>query len=383
MQNQTLSLMFRLLRRELDAAPEPETLTLTETEAEALLALSDRFGLAHLVGDALFKAGTTLPEKTAAAFRDRLDRALYRYCFLDRELNSMGALFEAERIPYIPLKGAVMRRYYPETWMRGSSDLDVLIHPEDLERAEAALTSRLSYRRMDGSSHDVAFMSSANIRVELHFRLMEANRANDAGTLLNETWAHASSAGDSFRYELDAPVFLYYHLAHMAKHLENGVNCGVRPFLDLWILDRREEFRGEACDSLLREGKMTAFAGQCRKLIGVWMEARAHDEDTERFERYLFEEEEGKKMALKTARHRSRAGTALSMLVPSFDYMKNKSSVTRKHPWLTPFLYIRRWCKLFSPEKLKSTIRSLRTMAHLKKDQQNEARLLMQRLGLK
>lgn len=45
------------------------------------------------------------------------------------------SIFDKIKIAYIPLKGAVIRPYYPYDSMRTSCDIDILIHEEDLELA--------------------------------------------------------------------------------------------------------------------------------------------------------------------------------------------------------------------------------------------------------
>ena len=59
--------------------------------------------------------------------------------------------------------------------------------------------------------------------------------------VLAQIWDTAVSAGPgSHRLLLADEMFYFYHIAHMVKHFEVG-GCGIRPFLDLWIMNHRME----------------------------------------------------------------------------------------------------------------------------------------------
>ena len=50
--------------------------------------------------------------------------------------------FELSSIPYIPLKGSVIRPYYPKESMRTSCDIDILVKEENHEAAIDVLVQR-------------------------------------------------------------------------------------------------------------------------------------------------------------------------------------------------------------------------------------------------
>ena len=51
-------------------------------------------------------------------------KAVFRYERLRYEYNNLCDALEKAQIPFIPLKGSVIRKYYPEAWMRTSCDID-------------------------------------------------------------------------------------------------------------------------------------------------------------------------------------------------------------------------------------------------------------------
>ena len=111
-----------------------------------LYRLSKAHDVAHLVGDSLSKCGVfaNLPdtleeneratiEKIKAKFDEQIFTAVYRYENINYELERLKETLEEAEIPFILLKGSVIRKYYPEPWMRTSCDIDILVKKEDLD----------------------------------------------------------------------------------------------------------------------------------------------------------------------------------------------------------------------------------------------------------
>lgn len=102
--------------------------SLTDEELAKLYKLSKSHDLAHLVGDALIKNNLIGDGEIKAKFQKQIMLAVYRYEKINYELGRLRKVLNEAEIPFIPLKGSVLRRYYPEPWMRTSCDIDVLVH---------------------------------------------------------------------------------------------------------------------------------------------------------------------------------------------------------------------------------------------------------------
>ena len=95
--------------------------TLTDEELAKLYKLSKSHDLAHLVGDALLKNDLIGNDEIKAHYHKQVMIAIYRYEKINYELNRLRSALNEAQIPFIPLKGSVLRQYYPEPWMRTSS----------------------------------------------------------------------------------------------------------------------------------------------------------------------------------------------------------------------------------------------------------------------
>lgn len=54
-------------------------------------------------------------------------RAVYRYEQLNYLLSRLGEDIEKAKIPFIPLKDSIIRKYYLQPWMGTGYDIDILL----------------------------------------------------------------------------------------------------------------------------------------------------------------------------------------------------------------------------------------------------------------
>lgn len=119
--------------------------TLTDEELAKLYKFSKTHDIAHLVGDALIKNNLIGDSEVKAKIQKQIMLAVYRYEKINYELGRLRKALNEAKIPFIPLKGSVLRRYYPEPWMRTSCDIDVLVHEEAVDQAAQSIAEKLGY----------------------------------------------------------------------------------------------------------------------------------------------------------------------------------------------------------------------------------------------
>lgn len=323
----------------------------TEEEWRQLYTLSHVQDMAHLVAAELEKQGMLPAEgEVAAKFRKQKTIAIFRYEHIRYELEQVCRVLAERQIRHMPLKGAVMRRYYPEPWMRTSSDIDLLVLPEQVKEAADALVSLLGYRNEGVEDHDVQLFSPAGVHVELHFETVEKGRSAHANEVLQRIWEHAVPMADSsFGWESADDMFYFYHVAHMAKHFEEA-GCGVRFFLDLWLLNHRAAGEPAKREQLLREGGLLPFARAAEHLAEVWFSGAAHTDLTRQMERFVFSGgiygSSDHEVATKQAKRGGNFGYAMYLVFRPYRELKRTYPILLKHRWLTPFCQIHRWGKL-------------------------------------
>ena len=325
----------------------------TEAQLALVYDLAAKHDLAHLVGQAV--GSLALPDCEALTKCKRAAMSAFlNHARQERELQKVCSALEAAEIPFVPLKGAVLRKFYPEPWLRTSCDLDILIQKDDLSMAENLLKTTLGYRFADRSGHDASFFSPDGVHIELHFDLIEDGRANAANSLLGRVWEDAQPAeGCQFRHVMSDRFFYFYHIAHMAKHFETG-GCGIRPFIDLWLLEHAVSGDLPARDALLQTGNLLQFATAVRQLSRVWFDGAEADPLSVRLENFLLHGgvygSTDNRVALHKESRGGKAGYLLSRIFAPSEKLKSYYPILKKHPYLMPVMQIRRWFMLFRPD---------------------------------
>lgn len=387
MNEQVTRAMFALIRHVVYGAEltEEDKVGLTPEFLPRLYALSKSHDMAHIVAQGLSDLGLLGEDEISQKFQKQQMLAVYRYQKLNYELEQICQTLEEAKIPFIPLKGSVIRQYYPEPWMRTSCDIDVLVHEEELDRA-VALFEEKGYKSDPKSSHDVSLYSAGGIHIELHYETVEEGRAADANTILSKIWKKVvpQSIG-SVHMMLTDEMFYFYHIAHMAKHFEEG-GCGIRPFLDLWILEHRVEHDDTSRNTLLEQGRLLTFANAGRQLSAVWFDEAKHDEMTEQMQSYiLFGGVYGtldNRVAVQQNKRGGKIRYALSRIFIPYDTIKFHYPILVKHRWLTPIMEVRRWFKLLFQGKVKSSLHELNVNRTMSQEQIAGTADLLQKLGL-
>ena len=271
MNQRTIELLFAFVRSAISGTKikDEERESYSPDMLEDLLEIAFKHDMVHMLVYGLKQ--NNLISKEDAQIEKSIFTAVYRYERLKYEYENLCNALENAQIPFIPLKGSVIRKYYPESWMRTSCDIDVLVKPEDLEKAISYLSQKLQYVEKGRATHDVLLASPIGVHVELHFDLVEEGRANNAIDILSSVWNNVSLHENyGYWHEMSDEFFYFYHIAHMAKHFETG-GCGVRPFVDLWILDNMNGANKLKRDELLFKGGLSDFANTSRtfKLLSV------------------------------------------------------------------------------------------------------------------
>lgn len=287
MENRGQKLFFHLIASAVSGCPlsAEEGVLYDSAMLPEMTALARYHDLTHLLALGLRNNGLLTLEN--GELEKEIFHAAFRFEQLNYELTSICRTLERAQVPFIPLKGSVLRQYYPEPWMRTSCDIDVLVREEDLDRATAALADALDYRIETKSAHDVQIFTPSGQHIELHFNLIEDHRIKGASAILNRVWDAAVPCGGwTYQYEMPDELFYFYHIAHMAKHVENG-GCGIRPFLDIWVLMHYVPHDRDRREQLLADGGLSAFARQAERLTEIWFGTGMHDDTTRCLEQYI------------------------------------------------------------------------------------------------
>lgn len=392
MNGRMIQALMLLIKSAVSECPltESEKVLVNNEKAKNLLIIAEQHKLLPVAVQAAFSNELLDPQSELGVRAKKIHMSsVFRIQGMEFELGRIYDALENAGVEFVPLKGAVVRALYPEPWMRTSADIDILVKPEQLQKACDELSKIQGYSLKSGGSHDVKFQTESDVYLELHFDLMEDHVADGFSTILSNCWDYAQNVeGFKCQKSFENEFFLLYHVVHMAKHTLSG-GCGIRPFVDLVLMQKHYRFDQLRLSKMLKESHVERFYEVCCELCDVWFFDKPHSETTERFEQYIVSGGVfgSYKNGAAVSKSRGRQKTKLQKLkfivfLPT-ENMKMVYPNLKKHPWLLPFYHIKRWLGVFDKSK-RNTVDSMITAGDdLSQDEALEIAQLMNELKLK
>ena len=345
--NEMYGLLLTLLRCALTEEMPHLEISLSDAEWKALYLCADYYDSAHLVGYALERA-SLLPDGNAGdAFRKKQMEAIWRTEQQEYEKEQVGAALEQAGIAHIFLKGAVLRRLYPQPWLRIGADMDVLVRKENYEEAIRLLCTKLGCTLGLRTPHDVKLRFPSGQYTELHVQLSGTASAN---ALLSRAWETSLPVKETCWERMLAPEWFYvYHIAHMAKHFEQG-GCGIRPIQDLWIMERTMQRDEQETNDLLREATLLTFAETAECLKDQWFSNGEGSALAQRMGDYILAGGTfgivEKRVAVDQAKTGGRMKNFFARVFLPYETLTEIYPPLKERPWRLPYYEVCRWCRL-------------------------------------
>ena len=326
---------------------ENPDMVLSDEALKALYLCADRYDLAHCVGFVLERASLLPKSDIGNAFRKKQMEAVWRTEQQTYESERIGAVLEQAGIAHIFLKGAALRRLYPQPWLRTSVDVDVLVRKEEHEKTIAMLCGKLGYTLGLRTPHDAHLDFPSGQVAELHVLLSGTESAEE---VLSHVWEMSiPAAGKLWERALSPELFYVYHIAHMAKHIELG-GYGIRPLMDLWIMEQTMPRDQKATKELLCKAKLLVFAETAECLKNHWFSGGEVSALAQRMGDYIlgggvFGSVE-KKVAVGQIKTGGRMKNFIARVFLPYETMAEVYPPLKTHPWKLPYYELCRWCRL-------------------------------------
>lgn len=352
---------------------------------EQLYQLSKKHDILQVVAGALVRNGLLKDAETAKQFRTGQLVAIYRWQKLDQAFTEITQVLEQEEIPYMPLKGSVIRDLYPEPWLRTSCDIDILVSKDDLSKAIDALVDKAGYKTdRKQQYHDVSLYSPAGVHLELHFHIKE--EMDNIDGLLTMVWNYTvQDCARKFCYYQTNEFFMFHHIAHMAYHFLHG-GCGVKPFIDLYIITRKMAYDEKAVRDFCKQCAIEDFYSHVLYLTEVWFGNESHTALSRQTEEYIlnggvYGTQENKEL-IRQSKQSNKWKYAVSRIWLSYDVLKTVYPVIVKQKWLFPFMQVRRWIEFVFSGKRKQSEQVLKDNCRASNEQVSAMTDFLNEIGL-
>ena len=338
-----------------------------DSRFDEIIKLARFHDIAHLALFAMLKSDLLKDENHIKTAEKLIYDASYRDVKNNFTYELATDILNEAKIPFMPLKGVIIKPFYPESWMRSSCDIDILVHKSDFDKALEIFKQKGFVLDGDLNFHDVSLLYDDS-NLELHFNICENSKKIDG--MLSKVWDYAEKRGE-YKYLQTNDYFVFHHIAHMAYHFLAG-GCGIRPFLDLWILTRAGFFDDDAVSELCAMSNISEFYDAVKQVTRVWFDKEEHNDITRRIEKYI---RTGgtygyfpNNAAAYTVMRGGKVKYLLSLAFPKYSNMRVLYPTLNRAPYLLPFFYVCRFFQKALGRNSSSAKRNFKTI----KDQGND-----------
>lgn len=331
---------------------KPDEEKVREMDRQQLYKMANYHSLTAITAMALESAGVQDKE-----FRQAKEKAIRKNMLLDLEREKLCGYLEQNRIWYMPLKGSILKDFYPKFGMRQMADNDILFDSSYRKTVKEYFeSSHYNVIRYDEGIHDV-YEKPPILNFEMHTALF--------GKSHDEKWQEyykniktmlEKDDDNSYGYHFSDEDFYIYITTHAYKHYSRS-GTGLRSLLDCYVYLQK---KSDSLDWNYIEtecGKLGVadFEKQSRGLAAKVFAAPANgslsEMDRQMLEHYLKSGTYGtlenavkfqrKKFADKTG-HTSKLSYTMNRLFPDREWYEECKPFYNRHPYLKPFFVIYR-----------------------------------------
>lgn len=255
---------------------KPEEALLANIDMESLLRLAKAHSVSAMVCMALEQtdAFQHAAETTRLKWLDAKNKAVRKNMLLDAERHQLEKEFAEHGIWYMPLKGSILKDWYPKFGMREMADNDILFDPAGRKQVREIFQNRsyktVSFRK---GNHDV-YEKAPIYNFEMHVSLFNGTYKELTEQYENVKERLLPVDGTAYQFAFTPEDFYVFVLAHAHKHYSHS-GTGVRTLADIYIMNQKlggtmnweyvdSELRGLGIFSYERESRELA-----QKLFGI------------------------------------------------------------------------------------------------------------------
>ena len=276
----------------------------------------------------------------------------------ETEYCALTTCFEEHEIPFLPLKGSVIRDLFPMPHLREMSDIDILVPVDKIQEA-CALAQSMDYHILSTVSHHVELQKPPYMDLELHTGLIAPTY--EYYEYYKDPWEKAYLQKGKFWYAMKNEDVYLYLLTHSAKHYYFS-GTGIRSVIDIYLFNRayRSSMDREYIAQELKKLNLEAFAKQMEALSEYWFSGRKWEAsaDVEEMQSYILASatygtksnrdlnELRSYMQKGKSERGAKAAMFLHMVFLPCDEMRLMFPVLKKCPVLLPFCWVVRWFRI-------------------------------------
>ncbi|MGM9523046.1 MAG: nucleotidyltransferase family protein [Faecousia sp.] len=340
---------------------------------ESVFSMAKKHGVSALGFYAIKKLKPPPDAELMEKWDERNAKLMAKCVNQETEFSALTACFEEHEIPFLPLKGSVVRELFPLPHLREMGDIDILVPVDKIQKA-CELAQSMNYKLAATVSHHVELQKRPYMNLELHTGLIAPTY--EYYEYYKDPWKRAYLQKDKFWYGMKNEDVYLYLLTHAAKHYYYS-GTGIRSVIDIYLFNRayRSSMNQEYIAEELKKLNLATFAAQMEGLAEYWFSEHDCDAsaDIEEMQAYILSsatygtksirEANELRRYIRNGKSESGAKTAmfLHMVFLPCDEMQLMFPILKKAPILLPFCWVARWFRILftKPQSISSSYKKI------------------------
>jgi hypothetical protein len=270
--------------------------------------------------------------------------------------------FEKNQIECIPLKGYVLKNFYPKLDMRTMGDIDIFYNEDKTPKVRKIMKS-MGYDIVKIEDKHDKYYKKPFMTLEMHKSLM--GTVEPYASYYKDIWGKIKPMENlKYIHEFSKEDFYIFLMVHFTKHFKN-CGTGVRSVLDIWVYNKKfyNDMDWDYIKCELKKIKLDEFEENIRGLSKFWFENEMfEDKNSELYSLIgdyilssgvygtiknsvivaMSKKFEGKKPAKKL-----KYLYGLRVIFPDLNGMKKRFNILNRFPFLLPVFWVFRLVRAF------------------------------------
>ncbi len=283
-------------------------------------------------------------------WKEATAKAMRKQILFNSERKAVLHALEENGIWYLPLKGIVLKDYYPNPLMREMSDNDILIDKAKAQDVRSIMTG-LGYSCTSYEKHHHDVYIKSVLSFEMHRQLFSRYDYPVLFDYYEKIESIMKRDADSHFGCHFSPEDLYIHIvSHMYKHFAKA-GTGLRSLLDIYVYNRAigDSLDRDYIASQLKKTDLVAFEQNNRQLAErVFSHQELSEDETRQLMYYIdsdcygnIENQVMNELSVSDKRN-SKMHYLLRRVFPSADFLGLYYPTVYRHRILYPFLVLYR-----------------------------------------
>ena len=326
--------------------------------------LSKYHSLTALLFKAVSHANIDVSDKALRYLEESYLLNLRKVAAFNKERKELYQYLNDKQIDYLPLKGIILKDYYPDEAIREFADNDILFDESKDELVKAFFIKRdYEVEIFRKSNHDV-YLKKPFFNFEMHRALFGETGDNEKVVTYFKDYLSKSLVKQNKEHYLSNEDFYIYFTAHSYKHYHVS-GCGFRTLIDYYLYLKDHQLDFAYIDKELEKINLLDFSNQIKSLsLKLFDEQELNNEEEEML---LFIASSGTYGTLENAvdkgvKEKGKFGYFMHRVFPPYSFYKSAYPWAYKTVILIPIAWFMRFCRVFfkSNKKMNQELKLIR-----------------------